>query len=227
MIEAPLAGARVLFTTRVGGVSDGPYASRNLGSFTDDDPEVVRRNIDALKAEIDIPTLHLLKQVHGDQIAELGPRPHPSTPIADGAHVTDRLTGILITGADCPTAFLSDGDRLVGIHCGWRPVVAGIVEEATARFGGGEFEAVIGPGICQNHFEVGDEVIESLGEDGAAAADGRQLDLTAVIRLRLERGGATRVHAIDRCTFCEPDAFFSHRRDGGVTGRQAGVAWLS
>lgn len=227
MIEAPLKGARAIFTTRSGGASGEPYASRNLGIFTDDHEPTVRANLDELAAAFDHEGFQLLKQVHGEIIETVGARTRSEVPIADGAVTTERLHPILITGADCPTVFLSDGERLVALHCGWRPVAAGIIEEGAAFFEGGPFDAVVGPGICQDHFEVGPEVVEALGKDGEAAADGRQLDLVAVIRARLSRAGAELIHVVDRCTYCEPDVFFSHRRDGGVTGRQAGVAWLS
>ncbi len=225
MIEAPLTGARAVFTTRTGGQSAGPYASRNLGIFTDDDTQTVRENISRLAEGFGLTGMQLLRQVHGAELHEFGAHSLAETPIADGGYTSEREIPILITGADCPTVFLSDGERLAAIHCGWRPVADGIVEAGGELFKDG-FEAVIGPGICRDHFEVGPEVIEAMGRDGELHSSGRQLDLTGVIRARLERCGAGSVHVVERCTFCEPDVFFSHRRDGGVTGRQAGVAWL-
>jgi copper oxidase (laccase) domain-containing protein len=51
------------------------------------------------------------------------------------------------------------------------------------------------------------------------------LDLRRVIEARLRAGGVREVSHIDACTACEPDRFFSHRRDDGVTGRQCGIVW--
>jgi YfiH family protein len=225
MFEVPLPGARAIFTTRHKGESDGPYASLNLGLFTDDDEVVVRGNIDKLKEELGLDALQLFQQVHGDVVQTVSPASHGTIPIADAGVTTERDVGIMITGADCPTVMLATEDRLAVLHCGWRPVVSGLIENAAEEFRGEPFHAVIGPGICQAHFEVGPEVVEAMGPDGAEFADGRQLDLAGVIRRRLERAGAEHIHQIDRCTFCEPELFFSHRRDAGVTGRQAGIAW--
>lgn len=225
MFEVPLPAARAIFTTRLGGFSEGAFDSRNLGLLTDDDDEVVRRNIDQLKEELNLPSMQLLQQVHGDIIEDVSPASTGTIPIADGAITTERLSGILITGADCPAVILASEQRLAALHCGWRPVAAGIIEKAAERFAGEEFHAAVGPGICQDHFEVGYEVIAAMGEDGPEHSEGRQLDLTGVIKARLERAGAANVHVVDRCTHCEPEYFFSHRRDNGVTGRQAGVAW--
>jgi YfiH family protein len=225
MFEVDLPGARAVFTIRQGGSSSGPYASRNLGLKTDDDRSVVRKNLQQLQAELELEELHLLDQVHGATVID-AEEPQPERrPIADGAITTTSGRGLLITGADCPAVILASENRLAALHCGWRPVAAGIIETATAQFAGEEFDAAIGPGICQQHFEVGTEVIEALAPDGEEFSAGRQLDLSAVIRARLGRGGAGRIHQIERCTYCEPELFFSHRRDGGVTGRQAGVAW--
>jgi YfiH family protein len=225
MFEVALPGARALFTTRLGGSSTGSFDSRNLGLLTEDDEVAVRANIEQLKDELRLPTLQLLEQVHGEQLVNVTPATTGTIPIADGAITTERLAGLLITGADCPAVMLASEDRLAALHCGWRSVAGGLIEKAAAEFGGEEFEAAVGPGICQKHFEVGPEVITAMGADGESHADGRQFDLVGIIETRLKRAGARRVHVVDRCTYCEPAYFFSHRRDNGVTGRQAGVAW--
>lgn len=222
MIELELGAARIVFTTRNGGVSEGPFASRNLGRFTDDNPEAVERNLADLQSELGLQSLQLLHQMHGIAIAEADPAVVPE---ADGAFVAAPGVGLLVTGADCPPVVLANGSAVVAIHCGWRSVAGGIVEAAAARIGPG-FSAAIGPGICKRHFEVGPEVVEAMGADGPPAAQGRQLDLAAIVRAKLTRCGAAAVEHVDRCTFCEPEEFFSHRRDG-VTGRQAGVVWLT
>jgi YfiH family protein len=193
--------------------------------FTDDDEVVVRRNIDTLKRELGLESLQLLQQVHGDTVQTVTAATHGTIPIGDAAVTGERGVGLLITGADCPTVFLASEERLAALHCGWRPVAAGIIERAARSFAGARFEAAIGPGICQDHFEVGEEVVAAMGADGAAHTTGRQLDLRGVIRARLQRLGAGHIHTVDRCTHCEPEFFFSHRRDGAPTGRQAGVAW--
>jgi len=82
--------------------------------------------------------------------------------------------------------------------------------------------AAVGPGIGGCCYEVGDEVLEAFsGIEGAAT--GRMLDLRAVISTQLGAAGVSDVEHVDRCTSCSPDLYFSHRRDDGVTGRQAGI----
>lgn len=225
VFEIDLPGARAVFTTRTGGVSEGPFASRNLGLSTADHRPTVERNISELAGELGHERLQLLNQVHGDQIVAASHDRPQVRPIGDGAATTDRLLPILITGADCPTVFLGSASKLIALHCGWRPVAAGILENAAREFGDEAFHAAIGPGICAEHFEVGPEVIAAMGQDGEDCSSGRKLNLLAVIKRRLERSGTAGVKAIERCTYCEPELFFSHRRDGEHTGRQAGIAW--
>ena len=107
------------------------------------------------------------------------------------------------------------------LHCGWRPLAGGILESALDRFDGVP-AAAVGPGIGGCCYEVGDEVREAFkGIEGAAS--GRMLDLRRVIAAKLAAAGVTDVQHVDRCTSCEPDLYFSHRRDRGITGRQAGI----
>ena len=123
--------------------------------------------------------------------------------------------------ADCYPVALSDGEQAAMLHCGWRPLAGGIVEKALARFSAPP-AAAVGPGIGGCCYEVGEEVLEAF-EDIDGAASGRMLDLRAVIAAKLASAGVTDVQHVDRCTSCEPGLYFSHRRDGGVTGRQAGI----
>jgi copper oxidase (laccase) domain-containing protein len=110
------------------------------------------------------------------------------------------------------------------LHCGWRGLAGGIVArgvEAVAAT-----DAAIGPGIGACCYEVGDEVIDAFADLGPGIASGRRLDLAEVARRLLGRAGVGRVESAGLCTSCDPSLFFSHRRDRGTTGRQAGLAWL-
>jgi copper oxidase (laccase) domain-containing protein len=92
----------------------------------------------------------------------------------------------------------------------------------------GRLEAAIGPGAGGCCYEVGDEVRARFGGYGEHVRPGRNLDLKAIAREDLLGAGVAVVHDVDLCTICsDPSLFFSHRRDHGVTGRQAGLAWLS
>ncbi len=87
--------------------------------------------------------------------------------------------------------------------------------------------AVIGPSIGPCCYEVGDEVLDAFRSLGDGIAAGRMLDLREIARRLLAQAGVDRVEISDLCTSCHPELFFSHRRDDGRTGRQAGLVWGS
>jgi YfiH family protein len=227
-----LPNARVTFTTRQGGVSEGPYESLNLGILTDDDPGHVRENrhITAAMVGLDAERITMGWQVHGAEIRDwTGVAPDPGYADPGGrdlekldGHITrDGGVGLLVMVADCFPVALSDGEQVAMLHCGWRPLAGGILEKALERFESTP-SAAVGPGIGGCCYEVGEEVLEAFTDvDGAAS--GRMLDLRKVISARLAAAGVTDVQHDDHCTSCEPDLYFSHRRDDGVTGRQAGI----
>ena len=230
-----LPGARAIFSTREGGVSEGPYRSLNLGMLTDDEPDRVAENRRRLAraARVEASSVAMGWQVHGSEIREwTGPDPQNTyaepggkqLPRVDG-HVTgERGLGLLVLVADCFPVALSDGHRVAMLHCGWRPVAGGIVGHAVERFERPP-AAAVGPGIGGCCYEVGPEVLAHF-EDVRGAADGRMLDLRRVIDARLAAAGVTEIEHLDCCTSCHPDLYFSHRRDDGLTGRQAGMVVL-
>ena len=233
--ELRLRGARAVFSTRRGGVSDGPYESLNLGILTDDDPERVienRRRV-ARAAGVAPERVGMGWQVHGADLLEWNAPPPERAYAEPGGRLLPRVDGhltvepnlaLLVLVADCYPVALSDGARTAMLHCGWRPLAGGILERAIDRFDESP-EAAVGPGIGGCCYEVGAEVLEAFADlDGVA--NGRMLDLRAVIARKLAASGVTRVQHLDHCTSCRPDLYFSHRRDGGVTGRQAGLVVL-
>ena len=233
--ELPLPGARAVFSTRQGGVSRGPYRSLNLGILTDDDPANVRENrlLLAAKARVRAEAVVMGWQVHGTDLREWdGPDPQnvyaepggKQLPRVDGHLTAERDLALLVLVADCYPVALSDGSKVAMLHCGWRPLAGGIVEKAVARFDRPP-AAAVGPGIGGCCYEVGPEVLEHF-EDVPGAADGRMLDLRRVIDDRLAAAGVTEVEHLDCCTSCHPDLYYSHRRDDGLTGRQAGIVVL-
>jgi YfiH family protein len=235
VIRVDLPGGHVVFSTRAGGVSQGPYESLNLGVMTDDDDDRVAENRARLARAAGLAPEQVAMgwQVHGVDLCEWNAAPdgggyaRPGTELAraDGHATGRRDVALLVLVADCLPVALVSPTRVAMLHCGWRGLAGGIVERALATFDDMP-AAAIGPGIGPCHYEVGPEVLEAFGDlDGVAS--GRMLDLKAVAAAKLRAGGVDHVHDVDRCTYCEPDAFFSHRRDDGVTGRQGGMVWRS
>lgn len=230
--DAP--GARAAFTARLGGISGGPYATLNVAVKTGDDRDAVRVNRARLAAAVgrDPASIVIGRQVHGADLAWHGRRQSPSvyaeairTDLEADAELTaePELTPLVMV-ADCLPVALVGGRGVAMVHCGWRGLAAGVIERAVSA--SDARAAAIGPGIGACCYEVGDEVLAAFaGIDGAA--EGRRLDLTAVVRALLRRAGVTAIQSAGLCTSCERDLFFSHRRDGPVTGRQAGLAWLA
>jgi YfiH family protein len=233
VIQLDLPGARVTFTTREGGVSDGPYSSLNLGILTDDDPQHVARNREILAEglELEPGAVAMGWQVHGNEIKHWAAPPAAggngfATPGAElskvDGHITDlQGLGLLVLVADCLPVALASPERVAMLHCGWRGLAGGIIADAVSNFEEPPSGAV-GPGIGRCCYEVGQEVLDEFG-DIPGAAKGRMLDLRGVAESKLRAAGVKQVEHVDLCTSCRPDLFFSHRRDAGVTGRQAGV----
>ena len=231
-----LPGARAVFSTRNGGVSEGPYRALNLGILTDDEPERVAENRGRLAAATRVEANRVVMgwQVHSAELSEWD-APDPQRAYSDpGGKQLPRVDGhltarpgiaLLVLVADCYPVALSDGERASMLHCGWRPLAGGIVEKAVARFDTPP-AAAVGPGIGGCCYEVGPEVAERFA-DVPDALNGRMLDLRRVIAERLAAAGVSEVTHLDRCTSCEPERYFSHRRDHGITGRQAGLCVLS
>jgi copper oxidase (laccase) domain-containing protein len=90
---------------------------------------------------------------------------------------------------------------------------------------GGRLAAAIGPGIGPCCYEVGEDVAKPFRKRfGAGVAHDGRLDLWSAAEQALRAAGVSEIHRTDLCTFCNPDLFFSHRRDAGVTGRQGMIA---
>lgn len=232
-LEAELPGARAAFSTRLGGVSEAPYEALNVAVLTGDEPGRVGENRRRLANSIerDPHGVVMGRQVHGTDVRrhERSQEPRVYADVAKSPNEVDAqvtsnpgLTPLVMV-ADClPVAMVGSGGVAMA-HCGWRGLAAGMVAEAA---GAVEAEAAaIGPGIGPCCYEVGEEVLAAF-EDVDGVARGRMLDLTAVATALLERVGVRAIESSGLCTSCNGELFYSHRRDGERTGRQAGLIWM-
>ena len=235
------------FSTRIGGVSGGPFDSLNLGNpngcAIQDNTDHIHENYRRLQAAAGCGSRQRawLHQVHGPTVVRIarGASHHNDTK-ADALVTDDDSRVLSVRIADCvPVLLSSDDGRIVSaIHAGWRGVVAGVVVKALREMCGdtgvsaSRVTAAIGPSIGAEAFEVGPEVLEEfvrvfgprapiwVREDGKGT-----VDLRRAIRHQLIDAGvsADRIDETDRCTFRDAQEFFSHRRDNGVTGRMAAI----
>jgi polyphenol oxidase len=215
-------GYDVVFSTRLGGVSEGPFASLNLGKLTLDREEHVDENRRRLCAQIgaDVASLALNRQQHSAVVnrATAGSRDKPG----DGLWTDEPGVALLKLTADCVPIALVREDRpgLALLHAGWRGLLEGIADAGVAAVGG-KPRAAVGPAIGPCCYEVGPEVAEPFRlRFGADVVRGRMLDLWTAAERALGEAGVPKVERFDICTSCNPDLFFSHRREVGVTGRQ-------
>jgi purine-nucleoside/S-methyl-5'-thioadenosine phosphorylase / adenosine deaminase len=225
-------GYQVVFTTRAGGVSEGPYESLNLGRKSGDEVERVdeNRRIACEAIGADHARLALNFQVHSARVRRAEPATRGER--ADGLWTDVPGLPILAMSADClPIALGRTEGRqpaVAVLHAGWRGLLEGIVAAGAEALGGGGLAAAVGPGIGPCCYEVGEDVAapfrRRFGHD--VVRNGR-LDLWTSAERALRAAGVEHVDRVDRCTACEPQTFFSHRRDRGITGRQGVIAHVT
>jgi YfiH family protein len=212
----------VVFSTRKGGVSEGPFASLNLGRKLGDVPERVDENRRRLCAEAgaELDRLALNYQRHTALVnrGEAGRR----GVTGDGLWTDEPELPLLALGADCALIALArtNGERpaVAVLHAGRIGLLAGIVEAGVAALGG-RLAAVIGPTIGPCCYEVGEEIAAGYrGRFGADVVSGTRLDLWTSAERALLDAGCASVERLDLCTACDPERFFSYRRDGKPRG---------
>jgi purine-nucleoside/S-methyl-5'-thioadenosine phosphorylase / adenosine deaminase len=234
------SGFLAAFTERTGGVSTGSFRSLNLGLGSGDEVSLVRENRRRVREALSIAPFASGHQVHGAHVAHVDPSRAGAGFEDAGTNFprTDALVTswpglpLAVIAADCVPVALADprAGRLAVVHAGWRGVAAGIIEEAMRAFDAPErLGAAIGPAVGADHYEVGEDVASAV----LSAADGDAvlvrsgstlcLDLPGTVEGILRRAGVRQIERARACTACEPERFFSHRRDGPC-GRQALVA---
>lgn len=239
------------FTTRLGGVSGGVYASLNLKQDLGDDAENVLQNYGLLGKALgfDPEKMAFSRQVHGAEVrlitkADCRPPLLPVPYEADGLITAEKNVPLVIFTADCVPILLHDPVRgAVGaVHAGWRGTVSDIAGAAVRKMARGlgcrpaDIRAAIGPCISLCCFETGsdvrDAVVSLLGADAGPylvpSGEKYRVDLKGVNSLLLERAGLDRRH-IDispDCTSCLCEKYWSHRVTNGRRGSQAAVIMM-
>ena len=148
-LEARLPGAAVAFTTRLGGVSEAPFAALNLGLFTEDDRDAVIENRRRLAAALglQLESIAVAHQVHGTELIDHAQGSPEGAELveADGHVVTAEGMAALVFVADCVPVALAGPSGVAMLHCGRRGLAAGIVAKGAAAVGA--TDAAIGPSI--------------------------------------------------------------------------------
>jgi YfiH family protein len=221
---------QVLFGSRRGGSSEGPYESLNVGMNVGDREKTVRRNRELLigAAGIDGGRLARADQVHGAglAVARRGELYHG----VDGLVTREKDLTLAVSTADCYAVVIyAPSERVLGaLHVGRNGAAEGIIERSMSlmydsfRIGARGSIALIGPGICSECYQVGEAEAKRFPARFRSGDGGRfKLDLLSFCREELQRSGIRpdRIFEAGYCTSCNPRLFYSYRRDGGVTGR--------
>ena len=230
-----LAGLPHGFTTRRGGASSAPWDALNLGGSVGDDPAAVAENWRRLEAHTGLAFARV-RQVHGARVV-LATGAGPPAEEADAVVSTRPGVAACVAVADCvPLLLAAPGGRAVAaVHAGWRGtegLAAAAGARALAAAAGvetGALRAVIGPSIGPCCYQVSEELAARFAAAFGAAVvrregAGPRLDLWAANLAALRRAGVGEVEVLARCTSCERERFFSHRRDAGRTGRMVAFA---
>src|SRR4051794_13365657 len=169
-LQADLPGATAAFSTRIGGVSQPPFDSLNLGLFTEDERETVVENRIRLAAALGLAPERIAigRQVHGAELAIHGGPQDPSpfaepgnaVPEVDGHVTAEPSLALLVFAADCLPVALSGPGGVAMLHCGWRGLAAGILARGAEATGA--TDAAMGPGIGPCCYEVGEDVLAAL-----------------------------------------------------------------
>ena len=226
-----LDGINHAFFTRQGGASNGIYASLNGGQGSHDDPAAVAVNRERMAGFMGVPTGHLLScwQIHSaDVVTVTTPWTRDQRPKADGMVTNRSGLCLAIATADCgPVLFADQEAQVIGAcHSGWKGALTGILEatlDGMEALGAkrARIHAVLGPTISARAYEVGPEFAARFIRANPAFAafftpspkEGHHMfDLPAFIGHRLQQAEVGSFTNLDRCTYGEPELFYSYRR---------------
>lgn len=226
---------RACTTTRIGGCSTGPYHALNLAEHVADDAATVERNRELLRHSLSLPAVPIwLRQEHGTRVIDAAAATAERG--ADGSFTTQPGFICAVLTADCVPILLCDraGTRVAALHGGWRGLLDGIIAQGVAALEvvPASLLAWIGPAIGAAAYFVQEDLRQHfIAADAgnqrffAARAGRLTFDLTGYCAARLAACGVTSIHQSGRCTYSEPETFYSYRREP-ITGRMATLIWL-
>lgn len=163
--------------------------------------------------------------VHGTNVATIDSSSPDFLLNTDALITKEKNIVLTLTGADCfPVCFEDAKNNIIGIaHCGWRGIIAGIVPKTIDHIVslGGQKENIkikIGSGICTNHFEIQNDIVDSFSDYSEAiekTSGKTHIDLRRIITRQAIKLGITEenISREGECTFCLPEKYFSYRRD--------------
>ncbi len=210
--------ARVQFFTRLGGVSEPPFDSLNVSVKVGDDRHAVAENLVRIKESMNGSSSAWVQQVAGDEVRRVEEAGFAGQ--ADALLTGESNLALVVAVADCvPVALV--GDTEVGmVHSGWRGTISGIAGKTVREMSDSGVRAYIGPCIRRCCYEVSEELADKFADRfGSEVVTGRYLSLPAAIKADLEEQGVEEIHDLGLCTGCRPDLFYSHRKQGPLTGR--------
>lgn len=227
------------FTGRQAGFSQVPYESLNLALHVGDQPEIVIENRKLLAETMgfDFQKLTWANQVHGDDIFLVKEREDVGFLGSYDAIITNLQAIPLMTMfADCIPLLLFDPVKraIASVHAGWKGTyleIAGkTVRKMAEEYGSNpmDIEALIGPGICKEHYEVNSDLLEKFQDKFPKLInkDDSKLDLKEININILKKAGLKKVFDLKLCTVCQNDEFFSYRQEKGKTGRISAIIML-
>lgn len=239
------AHVKVYSTTRLGGVSESPYDTLNLGLHVKDKEVHVLKNRELMLKAIKSPEPPLwLNQVHGNDVYFIDSMQNFDEPLtADGSFTRDSKRVLSILTADCLPVVIANaqGTSVAVMHAGWKGLATGVLQSGLRHFSEeDELHAWLGPAIGPDAFEVGMDVVDAflkLDRENASAfkpikvddANGARkfmADIYQLAKLELNRHRRVKVTGGEYCTYTDRDLFHSFRRDGARSGRMATLVWI-
>jgi len=237
--EFPVPNASFLHAvlTRLGGVSQGPFSTLNLGSTVGDNPDSVKENHRLVYTSFNLDEAQVVSpyQVHKRQVARVGLQDGGSVIPATDALITNTPGVVLLLRfADCVQVLFHDPiHHAAGLaHAGWRGVAAGVipacVQAMKQEFGSrpDDLWVGIGPAICKQHYAVNLDVVDAISAavpPSAHIAEKRAgqwfADLPGAVNAQLRNLGIQQVNHASLCTACQTEEWYSHRAESGITGR--------